>query len=51
MSATELFIARKHFTEELEANDYRPEEARFISRSLSADALCLIEELGLEFAA
>ena len=51
MSATELFSARKRFTEELEANDYRPEEARFISRNISADALSLIAEFGLEFAA
>lgn len=51
MSATELFFAREQFSQELEAGDYRPEDAILISSMLSADALSLIAELGLEVAA
>ena len=51
MSAAELFFAREQFSQELEAGDYRPEDATLISSMLSADALSLIAELGLEVAA
>ena len=51
MSATELFFIRRQVNEELTANSYRPEEAAFISKHLSKDALSLIAELGLEVAA
>ena len=51
MSATELFFLRKQVSEELTASNYRPEEAAYISRNLSKDALSLIAELGLEVAA
>lgn len=51
MSATELFFVREQFSQELEAGDYRPEDATLISSMLSADALSLIAELGLEVAA
>lgn len=51
MSATELFFIRRRVSEQLSANDYRPEEAAYISRHLSKDALSLIAELGLEVAA
>lgn len=51
MSASELFFVRKQVSSELENANYLPEEASYISRNLSADALSLIAELGLEVAA
>ena len=50
MSASQIFSLRKRVSDELTANSYRPDEAAFISRSLSTDALSLIAELGLEVA-
>lgn len=52
MSATELFLLRNQVSEELvNSKNIRPEDAAAIGRSLSADVLSLIAELGLEVAA
>lgn len=51
MSARQINFIRQSVNEQLTANSYRPEDAAFISRSLSTDALSLIAELGLEVAA
>lgn len=51
MSASELFFVRQQVSDGLENANYLPEEASYISRNLSADALSLIAELGLEVAA